>query len=320
MKRILVTIPMEQPQRDQLASIAPDWEIIYRDAEKITKEEISDYSIILGNVEPALLEGSQTLKWIQLNSAGADAYTRPGVLPAGAVLTNATGAYGLAISEHMLGMVLEIQKKLYIYRDNQRRSLWQDEGDVTSIWNSVTLVIGLGDIGGEFARRMKALGSYVIGVKRTPGKKPEWLDELHTMEELDSLLPRADIISLSLPQTPDTFHMMNESRLMALKPSAILINVGRGSAIDTDALTRVMKQGHLMGAGLDVTDPEPLPADHPLWQVPNAAITPHVSGCYHLRETLSRIRGIAIRNLTHFLAGEPMENLVDFSTGYRKSQ
>ena len=132
---------------------------------------------------------------------------------------------------------------LYLYRDNQRRSLWQDEGDVTSIWNSVTLVIGLGDIGGEFARRMKALGSYVIGVKRTPGKKPEWLDELHTMEELDSLLPRADIISLSLPQTPDTFHMMNESRLMALKPSAILINVGRGSAIDTDALTRVMKQG-----------------------------------------------------------------------------
>ena len=320
MQRILVTIPMDQSWQNRLAAIAPDWDILYREPENVTREDVAQASVILGNVEPSMLEGVSALKWIQLNSAGADAYTRPGLLPEGALLTNATGAYGLAISEHMLGMVLEIQKKLYLYRDNQRQSLWRDEGGVTSIWGSVTLTVGLGDIGGEFARRMKALGSYVIGVKRTPGKKPEWLDELYTMEGLDSLLPRADIISLSLPQTPDTVHLMNEKRLSALKPSAVLINVGRGSAIDTDALVRVLERGHLAGAGMDVTDPEPLPPDHPLWRVPNAIITPHVSGFYHLPETLNRIRNIALENMTRYLAGEPLKNPVDFSTGYRKSQ
>lgn len=320
MKRILVTIPMEETHKEQLAAMAPDWQFVYTTPEAVTGAEVVTFPVILGNVAPELLAGSTTLKWIQLNSAGADAYAKPGVLPAGALLTNASGAYGLAISEHMLGMVLEIQKKLYLYRDNQKAGLWRDEGAVTSVYGSVTLVVGLGDIGGEFARRMKALGSYVIGVKRTPGKKTEWLDELYTMDELDALLPKADIISLSLPQTPDTYHLMNEERLKTLKSSAILINVGRGSAIDTDALVHVMKQGHLNGVGMDVTDPEPLPETHPLWNIPNAVITPHVAGYYHLQETLERIRGIAMRNLAHYLAGEPMENLVDFKTGYRKSK
>lgn len=320
MNRILVTIPMKSVHKEQLASIVPDWEIVYKEAEALTREEVEAFPVIMGNVPPRFLSESKELKWLQLNTAGADAYIKPGVLPKNTLLTITTGAFGLAISEHMLGMTLELMKKLHLYRDNQRKSLWRDEGQVTSIENAVTLVIGMGDIGSEFARKMKALGSYTIGVKRTPGEKPEWLDELYTIEKLDMLLPRADIVALSLPQTPATFHMMDERRLSLMKSASFLINVGRGNTVDTDALVKALRQGSLGGAALDVTDPEPLPEDHPLWSIPNAVITPHISGFYHLEETLNRICQIAFRNLSHYLAGEPLENVVDFETGYRKAK
>ncbi len=167
---------------------------------------------------------------------------------------------------------------------------------------------------------MKALGSYTIGVRRTKSQKPEYLDELYTMEKLDSLIPRADFVALSLPNTPATHHLMDERRLRLMKRTGFLINVGRGSAIDTEALCKVLKEGHLGGCGVDVTDPEPLPEDHPLWDMPRMVITPHISGQFHLQETFERIVKIAGRNLEKFLAGQKndMENLVDFKTGYRR--
>lgn len=320
MNRILVVIPVEEKHKRYLEDIGKSCQFEYAQVKTVTEEQVRRADIIIGNVSTAMLKEAECLQWIQLNSAGADAYCKPGILKDGVILTNATGAYGLAISEYMVGMSFMLQNKLYQYYGNQMGHQWKDMGKVTSVYGSTTLVIGLGDIGGEYAARMKALGSYTIGVKRTPGEKPEYLDELYTTERLDELLPRADFVSLSLPNTPNTIHLMDERRLRLMKPGAFLLNVGRGSAIDTDALCKVLEEGHLGGCGVDVTDPEPLPADHPLWDAPRMVITPHISGNYHLQETFERIVRIAGRNLEKFLAGQKgqMENQVDFQTGYRR--
>ncbi len=320
MNRILVIIPVEEKHKRYLEDIGKSCLFEYTSPALVTEKQVQAADIIIGNVNISMLKGAENLQWIQLNSAGSDSYSRPGVLREGVMLTNATGAYGLAISEYMVGMSFMLQKKFYQYYSNQIKHQWKDQGTVTSIYGSVTLAVGLGDIGGEYAARMKALGSYTIGVKRTQGRKPDYLDELYTTEQLDDLLPRADFVSLSLPNTPQTFHLMDERRLRLMKPGAFLLNVGRGSVIDTDALCRVLQEGHLGGCGVDVTDPEPLPADHPLWDAPRMVITPHISGQYHLQETFERIVRIAGRNLEKFLAGkkEEMENQVDFETGYRR--
>ncbi len=320
MKKIVVTIPVKDRHKQYLEDIGAGCSFCYASASDVTGEMIRDADIIIGNVEPELLKEAADLKWMQLNSAGSDNYCVPGVLRPGAVLTNATGAYGLAISEYMVGLSFVLQNKFYRYIRNQTDHQWKDEGNVTSVWASTTLVVGLGDIGGEYAKRMKALGSHTIGIRRTEGEKPEYLDEIYTTESLDELLPRADFVALSLPNSPSTRHIMDERRLRLMKPGAYLLNVGRGSAIDGDALCRVLKEGHLGGCGLDVTEPEPLPPDHPLWDAPRLVITPHISGQNHLAETFERIVRIAGENLKKFLAGDldGMRNLVDFETGYRK--
>ena len=321
MQNILVTIPMTPDQRRDLESQAPGHAFIYTSREALQATDVAATDIILGNVPPALLRDAQRLRWIQLNSAGSNDYAKPGVLPEGTQLTNASGSYGLAISEHMLGLCLMLIKKLHLYRDNQKRALWHDEGAVTSITGSTTLVIGLGDIGSQFARRMQALGSTVLGIRRMPAAgKPDFVASVHGLAELDELLPLADVVALTLPETSQTVHLINRERLARMKPGAVLLNVGRGNAIETEALCDALVAGHLGGAGLDVTDPEPLPADHRLWSLPNAMITPHVSGFYHLQATLDSIVALATRNLGHFIRGEQLENVVDRSTGYRTTQ
>lgn len=320
MKKIVVTIPVQDKHKEYLETIGTGCEFVYTSSSAVTDNEVGEAQIIIGNVPPQRLRIAKQLQWLQLNSAGSDSYCAPGVLRQGVLLTNATGAYGLAISEYLVGMSFLLQNKLYQYYHNQLNHRWEDQGKVTSVYGSTTLVVGLGDIGGEYARRMKSLGSYVIGVRRTKGEKPDYLDELYTAESLEDVLPRADFVALSLPNNTATLHMMDERRLRLMKRGAFLLNVGRGTAIDTDALCRVLQEGHLGGCGLDVTDPEPLPADHPLWDAPRAVITPHIAGQYHLQETFERIVRIAGENLEKFLAGNTheMRNLVDFETGYRK--
>ena len=315
--RILVVIPLNEEEKEKLQSKMPEAEYIFIFTEEITDELVKGADIIIGNVPPQYIKGSKKLKWLQLNSAGTDGYCEAGVIPEGAYLTNATGAYGLAISEHMLGLVLEIKKKLNLYYRNQMEHIWKDEGNVTSIEGSTTLVVGLGDIGGDFARKMKALGSYTIGIKRTKGEKPEYIDELYTMEDLDALLPKADIVALSLPGTKDTYHLFNKDKFNLMKKDAIIINVGRGNCICIEDLCDALEKRIISGAGLDVTEPEPLPAEHRLWDAPGVVITPHISGFFHLPETLRRIVNISIENLEHFKKQEPLKNIVNFETGYR---
>ena len=284
----------------------------------VTQEDVDWAQVILGNVPAAMLHGSPALEWLQTNSAGVEAYIQPGVLAGDTLLTNATGAYGLAIAEHMLGMLLELFKKLELYRDAQKSGAWQSQGAVKAVYGSTVLVLGMGDIGGEFAARCKALGAKVIGVRRSPRPCPEYADEVHLLEDLDSLLPQVDVVAITLPGTDATRGLMSRERLAKMKEGAVLLNVGRGFIVDTEALCDALERGHLSGAGVDVTDPEPLPPTHRLWNIPTAVVTPHISGFYHLRETHERIVGIFLENLRHFQAGEPLRNLVDFATGYRK--
>ena len=330
-KRALVTIPTGERHRNLLQQAAPGWEFRFRGTDTlvcapqealpgrpVTQEDVDWAQVILGNVPAAMLHGSPALEWLQTNSAGVEPYIQPGVLAGDTLLTNATGAYGLAIAEHMLGMLLELFKKLELYRDAQKSGAWQSQGAVKAVYGSTVLVLGMGDIGGEFAARCKALGAKVIGVRRSPRPCPEYADEVHLLEDLDSLLPQADVVAVTLPGTDATRGLMSRERLAKMKEGAVLLNVGRGFIVDTEALCDALERGHLSGAGVDVTDPEPLPPTHRLWNIPTAVVTPHISGFYHLRETHERIVGIFLENLRHFQAGEPLRNLVDFATGYRK--
>ena len=266
-------------------------------------------------MDPALLKYAEELKWLQLNNAGTEGFC-DGALPKDAVLTNATGAYGLAISEHMIGVLFELQKKLNLYARNQREHVWRSEGHVHVIQGSRVLVIGMGDIGTMFARKMKALGCRTVGIKRREGRKPEGVDDLYTLERLERELPKADIVAMSLPGNQDTYHMMNAERLALMKENAVLINVGRGITVDTDALVKALQEKRIAGACLDVTDPEPLPAEHPLWDMENVILTPHISGGYALPETLEQILTICIENLECYMVQRPLRNLIDMKTGY----
>lgn len=318
MEKILVVWPVEDRHKKLLESSAPEAVFTYCEKEAVTREMVQEATIILGNVPVKFLEGSRNLKWLQLNSAGADGYTAPGALPKNAILTNGTGAYGLALSEHMLGMLLCLMKKLYLYADDQKEHIWGDRGRVTSIYGSTTLIVGMGDIGSEFAKRMHALGSHVIGIRRNKAQKPDYLDGLYQMDALDEWLAKADIVAASLPGTKDTYHVFNADAFARMKKSAFFLNIGRGSAVDALALADALNNDRLAGAGVDVTEPEPLPKDHPLWDAKNALITPHISGQYHLPETFERIVRIAAENLAAFREGKELQNQVDFATGYRK--
>ncbi|MCL2592608.1 MAG: D-2-hydroxyacid dehydrogenase [Defluviitaleaceae bacterium] len=313
-KNVLVTIDLNELQKKEIENIMPNANFTYKRTNDVLAEEAQLANIILGNVAPSLIEGSTNLKWLQLYTAGSERFHS--TIPKDAILTNAVGSYGLGISEYLIGYTLMLMKKLHLYRDNQNKALWRSEGEILSIQGSKTLIIGLGDIGSEFGKRMKALSSYVIGVKRTMTEKPDYVDELYTSEDVDKLLPEADIIALAVPDTQNTKHIISKERLEKLKETAIILNVGRGSAIDTEALCDAVLEGKVLGAALDVTHVEPLPSDHRAWSVENIVITPHISGGFNLKYTRDKAASIIVENFKAYANGEKLQNVVNLEIGY----
>ena len=187
-------------------------------------------------------------------------------------LTNASGTYGKAIAEHTLGLILTLNKNIKTYIHHMDEHLWQSVSTGKELYQSTVAIIGLGDLGYELAKRLKAFDCHIIGVKRTLSPLPPCIDELYTTSHIDEVLPQADFVILALPQTRETIHMFDKKRLFLMKGDAVLINIGRGSAICTNDLIEVLETGHLYGVGLDVVEEEPLNQEHDLWDLKKMCI------------------------------------------------
>lgn len=318
--KILAVLPVEHRHKEIFKRAAGDAEVIFCSEPSEYKAVLRDVDAVIGNVPVEMLRGCEQLRWIQLNNAGTEGFCEPGALPETTVITNATGAYGLAISEFMLGMLLMLYKHLDHYYDQQKAQIWgriePGKGTDPMISGSTTLVIGLGDIGTTFARKMDALGSKVIGIRKSAAPKPEFVQEQYTMDALPDIIGQADIVAMSLPGYAQTRHVINKDMLKLMKKNAVLINVGRGMSVDSMALCEALHEGRIAGACLDVTEPEPLPADHPLWSAPHVLITPHASGGFAVEATLEKVVALSAGNVARFVKGEALENVVDRSTGY----
>ena len=306
---ILVTLPLDEAGKARFAAAAPGHRLHFVEKDAVTPALLESAQAILGNLaEPGQLRHCKELRWLQLDSAGTDGYCAPGLLPEGAVLTNATGAFGACIAEWLLAALLALWRRLPEYAENQKNCRWQRLGPVRTLAGSTVLVLGFGDLSRNFARRAHLLGARVLAVRRRPGEKPDWLEALGGTEMLEEWLPLADAVVLCLPANASTRHMLSAGRIALLKKGAVVLNAGRGSAVDTEALCRALYDGRIGGAALDVTDPEPLPPEHPLWAQPRALITPHTAGGDHLADTPRRVAAIALDNLGRYLRGEPLRN------------
>lgn len=310
MELILNLLTLKEKQREDFLRAAEGYEQIFapggvlEDGQPVSPELYQRAAVILGNPTVKELAACENLRLLQTRSAGTDQYQKPGVLPEGVTLLNASGAYGHSVSEHMFAMLLSLMKRLPSYRDQQRNGIWSDLGPVKTLAGAQVLCVGTGDLGSSFARLCKALGARTAGIRRDAGKSAEGIDKMYPIDRLDRLLPQADVVALMLPHSADTARLMDHRRLLLMKKDAILLNGGRGTAVDCTALAEVLEDGHLWGACLDVTDPEPLPAGHPLWAQEHVVLTPHTAGGDHLADTADRIAAIALDHLALFLAGE----------------
>ncbi len=314
-KKILVLLPMQEEDKKYLVSrtqgAAQPCSVIFRKIEEATDEEIAASHVVIGKLPIDKIKCAASLEWLQLPSAGVDAYVAPGVLPAGIILTNGAGAYGLAVSEYMLACSLSLARRFPEYSRRQSAHNWKPVGNIISIEGSTVIVLGMGNIGSRYAQKMKALGAYVIGFRKTDKNKPDYVDEQYTLDRLPEMIGRADIVAAVLPATAETKNLMDREMLRRMKKGSFLINAGRGSAVDLAALRAALDEGRIAGAALDVTSPEPLPADDPLWDYENVLITPHVAGNLWLRQTVLNILHIAGNNLARYLNGEPLDHVVD---------
>ena len=297
----------------QVDVLSPDSEPMLRYAAFRTAE------VIIGEPSCEELELAPRLKWLQITWSGADRYTKDPAFPAGVTLTSATGAFGVTISEHVLAGLLTLCRHLPAYRSYQQRGVHRMAAPEKLLFGGTALILGTGDIGTQVARRLKAFGMTVVGVCRERRPLTPDFDEVRTLAEAESVLPLADVVVCCLPDTAATRGYFDRARLLRLKFDAILVNVGRGSLVVSDDLAAVLAEGHLYGAVLDVTEPEPLPKNHPLRRMRNVVLTPHVAGVsFAAEETERKITAICCDNLRRYRNGWSLRNQVDFHTGYRR--
>jgi len=316
MKKLAVTFSALTDERlEQIQQIAANYEVVQM---KSNDEQIKDCEIIFGGIKPAFLKKASNLKWLHTSFAGVDSLLKPEInFPKDVILTNSAGTYGIAISEYLLTITLMLMRRNLEYAKLQFQNTWKPLGTVKCIYGSKVCVVGLGDIGENYAKRCQALGATVTGVVRTPrATKPNSIDALYTIDKLEVAIADADVIALCLPGTSETVGLFNEARLNKMKPGALLLNIGRGTAVDTKALVTALESGQIGGAGLDVTDPEPLPSDSTLWQMDNVIITPHISGNQTLELTNDLIVNKFIKYLQDYIAGRKFERIVDKELGY----
>ena len=306
--------PMQPEVPAKIQAAAPGYELLDL-ATNPSDDELADCEILFGNAKAEIVRKMPNLKWIHAQSAGVEGYLGMG-LSENILLTNSSGAYGISIAEHMLTVTLMLLRNSSGYIAQQREHVWKSLGRARNLHDCKVTVIGMGDIGGRFAAICHALGAEVSGVVRSQRTGiPSYVSRLYTTDRLDEALPDADIVALALPGTGETKGILSRERLANMKKGALVVNVGRGSAIDQDALIDLLGSGHLGGAGLDVTTPEPLPKDNPLWDMPNVIITPHTSSGGR-DNTTELLIGKFVRYLGDYLNNRPFERVVDRQAGY----
>ena len=312
----LVMLPPHKPAaREWAARLAATSEVhvVVPESAEDAKGEIADADAAFGTLTADVLQCAQRLRWLQAPHAAPPAgFYYPELIAHPLTVTNFREIYNDHIGAHIMAFVLAFARGLHRYYPQQLRREWKpaprDTG-VVDLFSATAVIVGVGGIGAETARLAAAFGMRVIGVDARRKDKPPGVAELHEPSALDSVLPRADFVILTVPHTPATEGFMHGARFQRMKRSAFFINIGRGRTTRLDDLVAALEAGDISGAALDVFEQEPLPADHPLWTMPGVLITPHMAG-YGPGLDERRYQVIA-DNCRRFDAGEPLRNVVD---------
>jgi D-3-phosphoglycerate dehydrogenase len=260
-----------------------------------------------------VLAGSAA-RWVQLPFAGIERFQAAGVLDPDRTWTCTKGVYGPACAEHALALMLAAARRIH---EHSRSRTWRDSAGFGQpermLAGATAIVVGTGGIGAALVPLVTPLGVTIVAVNRS-GRPLEGAARTVPVTQLGEVAGDADYVVVAAASTPETYHLFDASMLARLKPTAWIVNVARGELIDTDALVAALESKAIGGAALDVTEPEPLPDGHPLWDQPEAIITPHVANTWDM--AVPELLGMVRRNVAHFAAGEPLEGLVDPALGY----
>ena len=304
-------------QRAELEALAAGYRLLITTDRQEIAAALETLEVAAGHFDHGLIPRAPRLRWVQQWGAGADwLMRRPKIAGHDFFLTNASGVHAVPMSEHILAMMLALARRLCrAYRAKFARQWDRPEfDDVFELAGKTMPLIGVGDIGARTARIAAAMDMRVIGVRRHPEVSAPGVARMVGPDRLPEVLPEADFLVLTVPLTPETEGMIGEAEFALLKPGACIFNVGRGRTIDQAAMVRALQDGRLAGAGLDVTDPEPLPADSPLWAMDNVVLTPHYSGRTPRYD--ERAMAIFLDNLARYRAGRPLRNVVDKGLAY----
>lgn len=287
---------------------APDWELIDGSDRETARKHLADSDIVLGwnsLVRELVLSGTARLKWVQNWGAGVERLPLERFRELGIALTNASGVHPYPISEQIFAMLLSYTRGVHTAIRDQENAVWGRVAAPLGEAHGKTMgIVGVGAIGSETARLAKAFRMNVLGVRRS-GDPDKWVDDMFGLGGLNEVLSRSDYVVNCLPHTKETEHLIGREQFAAMKRGAFYINIGRGMTTDTDALMEALKDGTIGGAGLDVFEQEPLPADHPLWSMKNVVITPHTAGINE--KYTDRVIDIFTANLRLFVQGKPPE-------------
>jgi D-2-hydroxyacid dehydrogenase (NADP+) len=316
-KKIILNSPDPELLK-QLQAVTPRARVVAVTPETVM-QEVVDADGYIGEIKPAEVRAAKKLQWVQSMSAGVERVLH---LSGGAelrdsniILTNNQIVQSPEIADHALGMLLMLTRRLHIFYGRQQQELWQPRPyDGIELRGKNAVVIGVGGIGTQISVRAWACGMNVTGVDPEDIPYQPWLTRVVKPDQLDEVLPQADVIFVSAPWTPQSENMLGSRQFQLMKPGAYFIAVSRGGLYDLNALVQALDSKRLAGAGVDVTNPEPLPKGHPLWKFQNVIITPHISGrSDHDQE---RMWGTAKENLRRFVEGQPLVNVVDKQKGY----
>ena len=313
--KVLISHRAAEADLDRVRGVSGSLVVVRSESREHALELAADAEVILaGHWSDQLWKAAPQLRWVQSGGAGVERFLTPDFIASPIILTNAAGVYAIPIADHVMAFVLHFSRGFGRLLRSQLEHRWGEEVEPDELTGKTLGIVGLGGIGAEVARRAKGFGMRVIAVRRRPERPSRFADEVRGPDALPWLLAESDYVALCSALTPATRHLIGEEELGRMKPTAYITNIGRGGLIDEPALIAALQAARIAGAGLDVFATEPLPADSPLWDMPNVLITPHTSGSSP--RSHERLMELFCQNLRRYLAGERLLNVVDKAAGY----